>query len=195
MSHLPPELSISSHHYAAQQGGGGRGFSQFSGLQHSPLGRTVSDSHTKIRNSSETSGSSLTRRKLESEDSSYDSDHECLAGTMSVSLEPLSLSSSQMSKSHDDVTRTYSETLGQVRNSEMILSCATREKTSLIIKQAVHFKFTASRFLLYPHSLSFIYISRSLQNMSPLANPSNLMLHFLKTMLITIFLRRLTVKN
>merc|ERR1719297_371150 len=43
MSHqLPPELSISSHHQ-----GGGRGFSQFSGLHHSPLGRTVSDSHTK----------------------------------------------------------------------------------------------------------------------------------------------------
>ena len=56
------------------------------------------------------------RRKLESEDSSYDSDHENinlgLGMDPSVSLRR-SLSSS-MSKSHDDISRTYSGTLALV---------------------------------------------------------------------------------
>ena len=69
---------------------------------HNPLGRTVSDSRT--------------RRKLESEDSSYDSDHENINSGLSLessSNARLSLSNS-LSKSHDDVSRTYSETLAQV---------------------------------------------------------------------------------
>ena len=62
--------------------------------QHIGLGRTVSDSQTKLR------------RKLESEDSSYDSDHEGLVATLS-NFHPLS-------RSHDDISRTPSETLAQV---------------------------------------------------------------------------------
>ena len=69
-------------------------------ISHNPLGRTVSDIPT---------SQALTRRKLESEDSSYDSDHENMT---SSNVRP-SLSNS-MSKSHDDVSRTYSETLAQV---------------------------------------------------------------------------------
>ena len=109
MSQLPPGLSIS----------GGRGLTQFPGLGHSPLGRTVSDSLTKLTPASDPASSdplaSLSRRKLESEDSSYDSDHEALTGSLSQEL-PLTLGP-QLSKSHDDVSRTYSETLAQVKVS------------------------------------------------------------------------------
>ena len=63
--------------------------------QHIGLGRTVSDSQTKLR------------RKLESEDSSYDSDHEGLVASLS-NFHPLS-------RSHDDISRTPSETLAQVQ--------------------------------------------------------------------------------
>ena len=111
MSQLPPGLSIS---------GGRPGLSQFPGLGHSPLGRTVSDSLTKLGPAStdlaaSSSGdplASLSRRKLESEDSSYDSDHEALTGSLSQEL-PLSVGA-QLSKSHEDVSRTFSETLAQV---------------------------------------------------------------------------------
>merc|ERR1719458_2409722 len=71
-SSLPPELTVG---------------------QHIGLGRTVSDSQTKLR------------RKLESEDSSYDSDHEGLVATLS--------NFHQLSRSHDDISRTPSETLAQ----------------------------------------------------------------------------------
>ena len=64
--------------------------------------------------------SNLTRRKLESEDSSYDSDHEYLAGTLSGEHNRHS-HLSHVSKSHDDVTRSYSETLAQVSKQEIIL--------------------------------------------------------------------------
>ena len=69
---------------------------------HNPLSTTVSDSRT--------------RRKLESEDSSYDSDHENInfgLGTDPSINVRRSLSNS-MSKSHDDISRTYSETLALV---------------------------------------------------------------------------------
>ena len=72
-------------------------------ISHNPLGRTVSDSPA---------SQATTRRKLESEDSSYDSDHE----NMTTSNVRQSLSNS-MSKSHEDVSRTYSETLAQVQLS------------------------------------------------------------------------------
>ena len=62
--------------------------------QHISLGRTVSDSQTKLR------------RKLESEDSSYDSDHEGLIASLSHPYHGLS-------RSHDDISRTPSETLAQ----------------------------------------------------------------------------------
>ena len=75
---LPPELTISSPGLARHRG----------------LGRTVSDSQTKLR------------RKLESEDSSYDSDHEGLVATLSHPFHSLS-------RSHDDISRTPSETLAQ----------------------------------------------------------------------------------
>ena len=65
--------------------------------QHIGLGRTVSDSQTKLR------------RKLESEDSSYDSDHEGLVASLS-NFHPLS-------RSHDDISRTPSETLAQVKTT------------------------------------------------------------------------------
>jgi ribonuclease ZC3H12 len=111
MSQLPPELTISSPGLS-QMGETKGSFSQFSGLpsnplKHSPLGRTVSDSHTKLRQND-----SFTRRKLESEDSSYDSDHENLAATLSFDTSN-PLSHHQISKSHDDVSRTHSETLAQ----------------------------------------------------------------------------------
>ena len=59
---------------------------------------------------------SRSRRKLESEDSSYDSDHENI--NLGLGMDP-SLSvrrslSNSMSKSHDDISRTYSETLALV---------------------------------------------------------------------------------
>ena len=57
----------------------------------------MSDSQTKLR------------RKLESEDSSYDSDHEGLVATLSNFHQ-------QLSRSHDDISRTPSETLAQVRS-------------------------------------------------------------------------------
>lgn len=112
MSQLPPELTISSPGLSQMGESKVGSFSQFSGLpsnplKHSPLGRTVSDSHTKLRQND-----SFTRRKLESEDSSYDSDHENLAATLS--FDPSNpLSHHQLSKSHDDVSRTHSETLAQ----------------------------------------------------------------------------------
>ena len=114
MSQLPPGLSISGGR------GLGSGLAQFPGLGHSPLGRTVSDSLTKLGPASSdlaasSSGdplASLSRRKLESEDSSYDSDHEALTGSLSQEL-PLSVGA-QLSKSHEDVSRTFSETLAQV---------------------------------------------------------------------------------
>ena len=125
MSQLPPGLSISGGHVA-----------QFPGLGHSPLGRTVSDGLNRksetgswslstlspAQDSGEGTLASLSRRKLESEDSSYDSDHEALVGQhstgvqnrLSPSLSSLSVGP-QLSKSHEDVSRTYSETLAQVR--------------------------------------------------------------------------------
>ena len=62
------------------------------------------------------SSDSRSRRKLESEDSSYDSDHENI--NLGLGMEP-SLSvrgslSHSMSKSHEDISRTYSETLALV---------------------------------------------------------------------------------
>ena len=119
MSQLPPELSISSHAAGSTRvtrGMGGSG--QYTSPGHTSLGRTLSDSHshvTKLRNKSEENMtvSNLTRRKLESEDSSYDSDHEYLAGTLSAEHNRHS-HLSHVSKSHDDVTRSYSETLAQV---------------------------------------------------------------------------------
>ena len=122
MSQLPPELTISSPGLSQMGESKVGSFSQFSGLpsnplKHSPLGRTVSDSHTKLRQND-----SFTRRKLESEDSSYDSDHENLAATLS--FDPSNpLSHHQLSKSHDDVSRTHSETLAQV--------CFWSQKTQL----------------------------------------------------------------
>ena len=116
MSQLPPGLSISGGR------GLGSGLAQFPGLGHSPLGRTVSDSLTKLGPASSEPASSagdplasLSRRKLESEDSSYDSDHEALTGSLSQEL-PLS-AGPQLSRSHDDVSRTFSETLAQVGRS------------------------------------------------------------------------------
>lgn len=76
-SPLPPELTISCPDTR---------------LSHTSLGRTLSDSHTK-----------LARRKLESEDSSYDSEGELAGGGGELRA--------QLSRSHDDVSRTYSETL------------------------------------------------------------------------------------
>ena len=110
------------------------------GAGHSPLGRTVSDHtpshapghqhHARLRTemsydpcaqllgAAAGAGaaplSNLSRRKLESEDSSYDSDHENLAAA-SGGLAAASVA--QVSRSHEDVTRTYSETLGQVRDT------------------------------------------------------------------------------
>lgn len=112
MSQLPPELTISSPGLTQMGESKAGSFSQFSGLpsnplHHSPLGRTVSDSHTKLRQND-----SFTRRKLESEDSSYDSDHENLASTLSFDHSN-PLSQHPLSKSHDDVSRTHSETLAQ----------------------------------------------------------------------------------
>ena len=72
---------------------------------HIPVSRTVSDSYTddqkkKNHNSSSNSTNLDNRRKLESEDSSYDSDHETSIVT-----------GCYLSKSHGDVSRTHSETL------------------------------------------------------------------------------------
>ena len=121
MSQLPPGLSISGGR------GLGSGLAQFPGLGHSPLGRTVSDSLTKLGPAStdlaaSSSGdplASLSRRKLESEDSSYDSDHEALTGSLSQEL-PLSVGA-QLSKSHEDVSRTFSETLAQVGRQDILV--------------------------------------------------------------------------
>jgi hypothetical protein len=84
---LPPELTVG---------------------QHMALGRTVSDSQTKLR------------RKLESEDSSYDSDHEGLVATLSHPYHPLS-------RSHDDISRTPSETLAQEYADYVSLQPAVRD--------------------------------------------------------------------
>ena len=108
MSQLPPELTISSPGLSQMGESKVGSFSQFSGLPSnplatvpSPLGRTFSDSHTKLRQND-----SFTRRKLESEDSSYNSDHDNLAATLSFNPSN-PLSHHQLSKSHDDVSRTH----------------------------------------------------------------------------------------
>jgi hypothetical protein len=94
-SQLPPELTISSPGLSTNGGvGSGGGYSQFSGLGHSPVCRVVSDGGQRERAAS----FNRSRRKLESEDSSYDSDHD----------HPLYQS---LSRSHDDVSRTTSELL------------------------------------------------------------------------------------
>ena len=116
------------------------------GAGHSPLGRTVSDHtpshapghqhHARLRTemsydpcaqllgAAAGAGaaplSNLSRRKLESEDSSYDSDHENLAAASSSCAASGGLAAAsvaQVSRSHEDVTRTYSETLGQVSDT------------------------------------------------------------------------------
>ena len=113
------------------------------GAGHSPLGRTVSDHtpshapghqhHARLRTEmsydpcAQLLGagagaaplSNLSRRKLESEDSSYDSDHENLAAASCAASGGLAAASLvQVSRSHEDVTRTYSETLGQVTHHD-----------------------------------------------------------------------------
>ena len=107
---------------------------------HSPLGRTLSDSHTmrlaektslnhhhnnnnnnnnnsmNNNNHNTLSELCLTRRKLEPEDSSYDSDQEGLAASgRSLAQHGSLLYSSSVSsaRSHEDVSRSDSETLGQ----------------------------------------------------------------------------------
>ena len=66
--------------------------------------------------SSHSTTDSRSRRKLESEDSSYDSDHENI--NFGLGMDPSSgvrrSLSNSMSKSHDDISRTYSETLALV---------------------------------------------------------------------------------
>ena len=81
---LPPELTISSPGLASANG---TGYGRFSGLtHHSPLGRAISDGVPAGGNQGapgqrERANSFKSRRKLESEDSSYDSDHENIAST------------------------------------------------------------------------------------------------------------------
>ena len=110
MSQLPPELAISIPGHSAMGHSG-----------HTQLSRTLSDTITgdalHLIASTSTydfyilgdarSLSNFSRRKLESEDSSYDSDHEnILSGPLG--------NVSNVSKSHEDVTRSSSETLAQV---------------------------------------------------------------------------------
>jgi len=91
MSQLPPELAISIPGHSAMGHSG-----------HTQLSRTLSDTITGDARSL----SNFSRRKLESEDSSYDSDHEnILSGPLG--------NVSNVSKSHEDVTRSSSETLAQ----------------------------------------------------------------------------------
>ena len=122
------------------------------GAGHSPLGRTVSDHtpshapghqhHARLRTEmsydpcAQLLGagagaaplSNLSRRKLESEDSSYDSDHENLAAA-SGGLAAASVA--QVSRSHEDVTRTYSETLGQVTHHD----CNYRNTFQILLRE------------------------------------------------------------
>jgi len=133
MSQLPPELTISrsgvsqiqENNFCGDNSSGG----QYAGLssnplvqqQHSPLGRTVSDGMGQSCHWHESL--SKTRRKLESEDSSYDSDHEALAMTFSqgesriiqnpVGTQHPQINQRCLSRSHDDISRTASETLHQ----------------------------------------------------------------------------------
>lgn len=79
------------------------------GGSHLPITRTVSDSYSQQKRQFTALCSS--RRKLESEDSSYDSDHEAHDHQQNSSI-ILKAPSVQISKSHDDVSRTPSETLG-----------------------------------------------------------------------------------
>ena len=62
------------------------------------------------------SSDNRTRRKLESEDSSYDSDHENVnfGPGMDPSVSGRRSLSNSLSKSHEDISRTYSETLAMV---------------------------------------------------------------------------------
>lgn len=75
---------------------------------HLPISRTVSDSYGYQRRSTANFASS--RRKLESEDSSYDSDHDNHDYPPTAAT-GLKLPAVQISRSHDDVSRTPSETL------------------------------------------------------------------------------------
>ena len=105
---------------------------------HLPISRTVSDSYQQqqqqqrqhqqqirqlqhLQHHAKTGSFAASRRKLESEDSSYDSDHDAHeivalhGGGTAASISPttgLRLPSVQISKSHDDISRTPSETLG-----------------------------------------------------------------------------------
>lgn len=129
-SSLPPELGHSGPDFSwlpphPQQAVTPVGKSQLVLGTHQPISRTVSDSYGQQKRRSKASLSS-SRRKLESEDSSYDSDHDShdliTSSTAAISLAPGPSSSSviggtggggtHISKSHDDVSRTPSETLG-----------------------------------------------------------------------------------
>ena len=130
------------------------------GAGHSPLGRTVSDHtpshapghqhHARLRTEmsydpcAQLLGagagagaaplSNLSRRKLESEDSSYDSDHENLAAASSSCAASGGLAAAsvaQVSRSHEDVTRTYSETLGQVTHHD----CNYRNTFQILLRE------------------------------------------------------------
>jgi len=123
-SQLPPELTISTPGLSSKNGSEGWSvtqsnsscYSQFSGLPdvpltHSPLSRAVSDGSTRLGQREKAANFTESRRKLESEDSSYDSDHEQVTATRSLDhSQPLYRS---LSKSHDDISRTTSETLAQ----------------------------------------------------------------------------------
>jgi len=122
-SQLPPELSISSPGLSTTDGSSlwnvsnSSCYSQFSGLpdvslNHSPLCRAASDSVTRLGQREKAATFNESRRKLESEDSSYDSDHEQVTATRSLDHQPHPLYRS-LSKSHDDISRTTSETLAQ----------------------------------------------------------------------------------
>ncbi len=91
---------------------------------HLPISRTVSDSYPLPRTRVATGGDNVrtkaaatssfvsSRRKLESEDSSYDSDHDNTGGHDYYYVKkPPHLPLVQVSRSHDDVSRTPSETL------------------------------------------------------------------------------------
>jgi hypothetical protein len=91
---------------------------------HSNVATAAAGEHLTTTTTTTASAGMMTRRKLEPEDSSYDSDHEALAATRSVDQAPPShlqqqhpslLYSSSVSSawSHEDVSRSDSETLGQ----------------------------------------------------------------------------------
>lgn len=79
-------------------------------LQRSPVTRTVSDSYALRPKVTLSVVQDKSRRKLKSEDSSYESEPEN-GDVPALAPPPWSLSRSLMSKSHDDVYRTHSETL------------------------------------------------------------------------------------